>query len=170
MHTRHIVVERYDPQWKDDFKQIEKEIVAAVGGMIISVEHIGSTSVEGLSAKPIIDIDVVIKDGAVLRQVISALSSIGYIHEGDLGIVGREAFKYSDKPHLKTHHLYVCVQDCEELHRHITFRNYLRTHPDAVAEYSRVKEEAASLFPYSIERYMRHKASCIEDIYKMCGL
>lgn len=64
-------------------------------------KHVGSTSVEGLSAKPIIDIDVVIKDYTVLEQVVSALGAIGYQHEGDLGIAGREAFTYDDKEHLR---------------------------------------------------------------------
>jgi GrpB-like predicted nucleotidyltransferase (UPF0157 family) len=126
--------------------------------------------VEGLSAKPVIDIDVVISDRSILPEVISALESIGYSHEGDLGIPGREAFKYEGKDHLKKHHLYVCAQDAEELKRHIAFRDYLRSDPDAVAEYSRIKEEGARLYPDDIDKYIEHKSPFIESVYKQIGL
>ena len=77
---------------------------------------------------------------------------------------------YADKPHLMNHHLYVCPQDSAELHRHITFRNYLRHHPEAVREYSSIKEQAAEMYPYDIDRYMEYKAPCIAELYKRCGL
>ena len=123
-----------------------------------------------MSAKPCIDIDVIIKDYTVFDAVVSKLASIGYIHEGDLGIKDREAFKYTDKPHLMTHHLYVCPQNSEELHRHIIFRDFLRSNADAVNKYSSVKETAAELFPNDIDKYIEYKSSCIEELYKQCGL
>lgn len=167
---KHVVVEPYDEAWKDDFAAIRDELEAVLNGLVLRIEHVGSTSVEGLSAKPVIDIDVVISDRSVLPEVISALESIGYSHEGDLGIPGREAFKYKGKDHLKKHHLYVCTQDAEELKRHITFRDYLRSDPDAVAEYSRIKEEGARLYPDDIDKYIEHKSPFIESVYKQIGL
>lgn len=167
---KHVVVEPYDEAWKDDFAAIRDELEAVLNGLVLRIEHVGSTSVEGLSAKPVIDIDVVISDRSVLPEVISALESIGYSHEGDLGIPGREAFKYEGKDHLKKHHLYVCAQDAEELKRHITFRDYLRSDPDAVAEYSRIKEEGARLYPDDIDKYIEHKSPFIESVYKQIGL
>ena len=100
MKTKHVVVLPYDAKWKSDFENIRQEIEKAIGDLIVGVEHVGSTSVDGLSAKPCIDIDVVIKDYSVLDDVIDKLESIGYIHEGNLGIEDREAFKYLDKPHF----------------------------------------------------------------------
>lgn len=167
---KHVVVEPYDEAWKDDFAAIRDELEAVLNGLVLRIEHVGSTSVEGLSAKPVIDIDVVISDRIILPEVISALESIGYSHEGDLGIPGREAFKYEGKDHLKKHHLYVCTQDAEELKRHITFRDYLRSDPDAVAEYSRIKEEGARLYPDDIDKYIEHKSPFIESVYKQIGL
>mgnify|MGYP003303541495 CR=1 FL=1 len=149
---------------------IKQEIENAIGDLIVCVEHVGSTSVDGLSAKPCIDIDVVIKDYSVFDDVIDKLGAIGYIHEGNLGIEDREAFKYLDKPHLQTHHLYVCPQQSKELHRHITFRNFLRKNPEAVKRYGAVKEKAAQLFPNNIEKYIAYKSACIEELYKICGL
>ena len=151
-----VVVLPYNVQWKDDFEKIKSEIINAIGDLIIGVEHVGSTSVEGMSAKPCIDIDVIIKDCSAFDIIVSRLEMIGYIYEGNLGIEDREAFKYFNKPHLRTHHLYVCPQKSEELYRHITFRDFLRSNVDAVKKYSYVKETAARLFPHDIEKYMEY--------------
>lgn len=170
MRTKRVVVVPYDKAWKNAFEEIKTEIEAEIGALIIGIEHVGSTSVEGMSAKPCIDIDVIIKDYSAFGEIVRKLGVIGYIHEGDLGIKDREAFKYADKPHLMLHHLYVCPQDSEELRRHITFRDFLRCTPEAVRKYSLVKEKAAELFPDEIEQYIAFKASCIEELYKECGL
>ena len=170
MKTAKVIVLPYDTAWKTAFEEIKKELEEAIGDLIIGIEHVGSTAVEGLSAKPCIDIDVIIRDYSIFDAVVCKLKTIGYIHEGDLGIKDREAFKYSDKPHLLNHHLYVCPQDSEELHRHITFRDFLRSNPEAVKKYSLSKETAALLFPDSIDQYIEYKSPCIEELYKMCGL
>jgi GrpB-like predicted nucleotidyltransferase (UPF0157 family) len=170
MAAKHVVVLPYDDQWKQDFLKIKTELADALGQLATGIEHVGSTSVEGLSAKPVIDIDVVIKDYSVFDNVVIALEKIGYRHEGNLGIPEREAFKYDGKEHLKKHHLYVCPEDSEELKRHIAFRDYLRSHPDAVKEYSRIKEDGARMYPYDIDRYIEYKSPLIDKIYKEIGI
>ena len=170
MRTARVIILPYDTAWKTAFEAIKGQLERAVGDLVISIEHVGSTSVEGLSAKPCIDIDVVIEDYGVFGEVVRRLADIGYIHEGDLGIPDREAFCYSDKPHLMTHHLYVCPRYSRELHRHITFRDFLRSYPEAVKQYGAVKEEGARLFPNDIEGYIAHKTPCIEALYRQCGL
>ena len=170
MQTAKVIVTPYNKAWKADFEAIRAELAAALGGFAVAIEHVGSTSVEGLSAKPCIDIDVVIKDYSVFDEVVGKLAAIGYIHEGDLGIKDREAFKYSDKPHLQKHHLYVCPQDSEELRRHTTFRDFLRSNPEAAGAYGAVKETAARLFPNDIDRYIQYKTPCIEELYRQSGL
>ena len=170
MRTPRVIVVPYDKTWESAFAAIQKEIEDAAGDLIVGIEHVGSTSVTGLSAKPCIDIDVVIKDYSVFERLVCRLQTIGYIHEGNLGIPDREAFRYADKPHLMAHHLYVCPQDSRELHRHITFRNYLRSHPKDAERYGKVKETAAKLFPNDIEQYILYKSFCIEEIYQLCGL
>ena len=170
MRTEKVTVLPYDKAWKSAFEAIKHELECVIGDLILGIEHVGSTSVEGMSAKPCIDIDVVIRDYSVFDAVVSQLESIGYIHEGDLGIKDREAFRYSDKPHLQTHHLYVCPQDSGELRRHMIFRDYLRSNPEAVRQYSLVKETAAKLFPDDIDQYMEYKSPCIEELYVLCGL
>ena len=170
MKTKKVTLLPYDVAWAYDFEKIKNEIEDALGDLIIRTEHVGSTSVVGMWAKPCIDIDVVIKDYSVFDDVVLRLEKIGYIHEGNLGIKDREAFKYSDKPHLKTHHLYVCPENSKELHRHITFRDYLRNNPDAAKKYSEIKQAAAKLYPDDIDKYIQYKSPCIEEIYAQCGL
>ena len=109
MRTKKVVVLPYDRTWQSDFEEIKREIEGAIGDLMIGIEHVGSTSVEGMSAKPIIDIDIIIQDYAVFDAVVRRLEAIGYVHEGNLGIKDREAFKYSNKPHLQQHHL-VCME------------------------------------------------------------
>lgn len=170
MITKHVVVLPYDKQWKQEFLNIKTELINALGQLAVGIEHVGSTSVQGLSAKPIIDIDVVIEDYSVLDAVTGVLEKIGYHHEGNLGIAGREVFKYNGKEHLQKHHLYVCPRDSAELYRHIAFRNYMRSHLEAVREYSRIKEEGAKLYPFDIDRYIEYKSPYIEKIYEEIGI
>lgn len=165
MIKKRVIVMPYNEEWKKAFSDIKKELDDALGDLALSIEHVGSTSVEGLSAKPIIDIDVVIEDISKLESVIAALEKIGYRYEGDLGVPGREAFKYDGKEHLMKHHLYVCAKEAKELKRHLAFRDYLRTHADAVEAYSKVKEEGARLYPEDIDKYIEYKSPVIEDIY-----
>ena len=166
MRTKHVVVLPYHEKWKQDFIDIKTELSQTLGELAISIEHVGSTSVKGLAAKPIIDIDAVVTKERI-NDAILALKSIGYIHEGNLGIHGREAFAYDGKEHLQKHHLYVCPEESLELKRHLAFRDYLRVHPEAVNEYSKIKMEAASLYSEDIDKYMEHKASVIEKIYSV---
>ena len=169
MRTKRVVVEKWNPQWKYEYEKI----VASLGKDIIynsiKIEHVGSTSVEGLSSKPVIDLDIVIEKDK-FEIIKKLLNKKGYEHEGDLGIEGREAFSYSGKEELMTHHLYVCPKDSKELFKHITFRDFLKNNPTLASEYSKVKEQAAVLYPDDIDKYMEFKSEIIEKIYKKCGL
>ena len=172
MRTKHVRVFPYDPEWKEEFHKIRRDLEAhllACRGWVLAIEHVGSTAVEGLAAKPIIDVDVVIRKG-IFPVVRECLEQAGYMHEGNLGIVGREAFRYSGKEHLMAHHLYVCEEGSRELSRHLAFRDWLRTHPDDRDAYSACKLEAARRHPEDIDGYIKEKAPIIEKIYKRCGL
>lgn len=168
---RTIEVIPYDENWVNEFEKIRDELLPAIDGLYITIEHVGSTSVKGLCAKPIIDMSIIIAKGT-LNQIIPALSTLGYRHEGDLGVKGREAFKYDSesKAHLMKHHLYVCEEDSEELKRHITFRDYLRLHDDERDRYGAIKIEMAKKFPHDIDSYIDGKGIVVLDIYRKCGL
>ncbi|MFH0993523.1 MAG: GrpB family protein [bacterium] len=166
MPTKQVFIVPYDPNWIAQFQKIRTEVAAALGPLALAIEHVGSTSVPGLVAKPVIDIDVVIERPDVFDVVKNRLETIGYFDRGDLGIPGREAFGYLDKPHLMKHHLYVCSRDSDELQRHVAFRDFLRSHPEDAAEYARIKAAGAKLYPEDIEGYILHKTPFIQNILK----
>lgn len=172
MRTKTVTVVPYNSKWKDEFKKIKLYLEKTLEKSIIRIEHVGSTSIEGLAAKPIIDIDIVIKNYDNFEEVKSGLESLGYYYEGDLGIKDREAFGYDEKQKIEfmTHHLYVCPQNSKELKRHIAFRDHLRTHEDDVKKYSQVKLQAAKMYPTDIDSYIEAKSPCINEIYKKIGL
>lgn len=170
MRTKRVIVVPYDYKWNDEFQKIRLYLEKTLKNNIIAIEHVGSTSVEGLSAKPIIDIDVVIKNYDYFEDVKSRLESLGYHHEGDLGIKNREAFKYTEKKEFMTHHLYVCTQNSGELKRHIAFRDYLRKHKGDRDKYSEIKLLASKKYPSDIDSYIEFKSPIITEIYKKCGL
>lgn len=134
-----------------EFHKLRDVFETEIGQWILSIEHVGSTSVKGLGAKPILDIDVVIENYSVLPPVIQGLEKMGYFHQQNWSFKGREAFGRKDTSVPRNdkytiwieHHLYVCNRDSEELARHLAFRNYLREHPEAVKEYDQLKKVLA---------------------------
>jgi len=168
--TKHVVVVPYDDRWPRAFLEIRAELAIALGSAVLAIEHVGSTAVPGLSAKPVIDIDIVIASLADFPEVRTRLEGIGYRHEGNLGIAGREAFKYEEKRHLMKHHLYVCTADAAELKRHLAFRDHLRTHPEDRDAYGDVKRIAALHHPDDIDGYMAEKADIIAAILRRIKL
>ena len=146
MKTEHIEVVDYDSKWVNDFNQIKGEIEEALKDLVLVVEHVGSTSVPLLAAKPIIDLDVVI-DQNDLKEVIYLLEKHGYIYEGDLGLKDREAFRYEGKEHLRIHHLYVCPQDSKELKR----------------RYKKREKEISSLIPHGLCASIYTQLSDVEN-------
>jgi GrpB-like predicted nucleotidyltransferase (UPF0157 family) len=131
--TAPIIIRDYDPLWPQQFETFRSRIAAALPRLATAIEHVGSTAVPGLAAKPVIDIDVLVRSATDLPLVIKRLASVGYEHHGDLGVTGREAFRAPAD--YCPHHLYVCPPDNEEYRRHITFRDHLRAHPEDANAY-----------------------------------
>jgi GrpB-like predicted nucleotidyltransferase (UPF0157 family) len=157
-----VIIVDYDPDWVTVFSQLSGMLTKALGSLPISIEHVGSTSVPGAAAKPIIDIDVVIGSGDDLPAAISLLARLGYRHIGDLGIAGREAF--DNPPGLPAHHLYVVVAGNPEHMRHLGFRDYLRSHPEVRDQYSALKKSLGTRFRDDREAYTEAKTAFIEDV------
>ncbi|MBU5439201.1 GrpB family protein [Tissierella sp. MSJ-40] len=162
--TKVVEVLPYDDNWKQEFEKIRDMLKSYIGDLIVRIEHVGSTSVEGLSAKPIIDVDVVIESYDVLPQIIEKLELEGYIYEGNLGIEGREAFRRKYDDGMMKYHLYVCPKDGKGYLEHIAFRDYLRNNEDARKEYSRLKKQLAIEYRYDIDNYCDKKTDFIRNI------
>jgi GrpB-like predicted nucleotidyltransferase (UPF0157 family) len=163
-----VVVVDYDPDWAKAFTQIRDFIAPVVAGCIISIEHVGSTSVRGLAAKPIIDVDIVVASTAAAKATIERLATIGFEHRGDLGVPGREAF--TKHPELPPANVYVVLRHCTAYRNHIALRNYLRAHPNAATEYGALKKELAQQFPNDIDAYIDGKTDFIVGILELSGL
>jgi GrpB-like predicted nucleotidyltransferase (UPF0157 family) len=156
---RRIEVVDYDARWPETFECLRSRIWTALKDVALSVEHVGSTSVPGLPAKPIVDISIVVPDRSDVQTSISRLASLRYVHRGDLGIDGREAFANPDG--LPAHNLYLCPRDSVALANHLAIRNYLRSHPEAAREYGELKRRLAERFPQDIDGYIDGKTTML---------
>lgn len=162
---RKIEVVPYDATWPSLFEALRERIAGALGTLCIGIEHVGSTSVPGLAAKPIIDIDVVISSRLQFPAVRDALHEVGYAHRGNLEIPGRESFLAP--PNLHPHHLYVCSVDAPGLHDHLVLRDMLRLRPDLRDRYAATKREMARLHPHDIDAYLDGKTAIIEEVMRL---
>jgi len=160
--TGPIVIVDYDPRWAAIFVQLRARLAATLGPLAIRIEHVGSTAVPGLAAKPIIDLDVVIASRDPLPAVIRRLQPLGYHHEGDLGVPGREAF--TTPPDTYPHHLYVCAADSAALARHLAFRELLRAHPETARAYGELKRSLAVRFGSDRTAYTDAKTAFTEAV------
>jgi GrpB-like predicted nucleotidyltransferase (UPF0157 family) len=124
-------------------------------------------AVPGLAAKPIIDMFVIVETDADVLKTVAALATIGYVHEGNLGIVGREAFKHPSQ--MPRHHLYLVVHGNEPHRSDIAFRDYLRAHRDARETYEVIKRGAAERFPNDINGYIALKGPFVRGILKLAS-
>jgi GrpB-like predicted nucleotidyltransferase (UPF0157 family) len=157
----------YDPSWPATFAAIRDRVGATLGPVAVAIEHVGSTSVPGLPAKPVIDIDVVVADRADIPVAIAALASIGYVHLGTLGVPDREAFRRP--PDSARHNLYVCPADGEGLRNHLALRRHLRTHPAAVVAYGALKRRLAAETD-DIDVYVAGKTDLIVSLLRAEGI
>lgn len=162
MSEQHIVLREYDPAWPGLFESLRGRLLDVLGGLTIAVEHVGSTSVPGLAAKPVLDIDAVVPSAGDVPLAIERLERAGYRHEGDLGIPGREAF--CPPKDGAWHHLYVLPAGARELRRHLAFRDYLRANPEEAGAYAALKRDAARRFGGDRRAYTDAKEEFVEGI------
>jgi GrpB-like predicted nucleotidyltransferase (UPF0157 family) len=139
----------YDSEWPAEFAALRRTYIESPGKLVLRVEHVGSTAVPNLRAKPILDIDIVMPSYDVFPDIVTRLQRLGYTHNGDQGIREREAFNPLDNlapyafPPRKwmSHHLYVCPANSFELRRHLVFRDALRAQDKLRQEYEQRKLE-----------------------------
>ena len=148
----------YDPLWARDYAAEADRIAHACRDLPLEVEHIGSTAIPGLSAKPIIDILIGVPPRASREPYIAAIRGLGYDHRGASGIPGRNYFRRGS-PH--THHIHLVSWSSDVWHEHLLFRDWLLSNPSAVAEYAVLKRELHAMFPDNREKYTEAKGPFI---------
>lgn len=160
-----IKVVDYDENWKKDYKKEEHDIKAILQDELINSFHIGSTSVPGLKAKPIIDIMLVVRDIHTLDLFSKQFEQLGYEVMGEFGIVGRRYFRKGGDN--RTHQIHAFQFDnITEIERHLVFRDYLREHPEICKQYGDLKSELAEQYPNDIEGYGDGKDSFVKEVEK----
>ncbi|MDA7027055.1 GrpB family protein [Bacillus sp. CLL-7-23] len=158
-----VVVTVYDEKWPSMFEEEARALKAVFADECIDIHHIGSTSVPGLLAKPIIDIMPVVKNIEKAESFREEMIQLGYEPLGEAGISGRRYYRKGGKH--RTHHVHMFQFDHdEEIERHIAFRDYLRAHREQAEKYGCLKARLAKQFPYDIEAYMDGKDKFVKQL------
>jgi GrpB-like predicted nucleotidyltransferase (UPF0157 family) len=156
-----VTVVEYDPAWPAAFQALARRAADAIGERVMAVEHVGSTSVPGLAAKPVVDLAVVVREEDVPHAV-ERLATLGYAYQGERGVPGRHAFRAP--PGEARHHLYVCVPGSPGFRDHVLFRDHLRAHPDTARDYADLKRRLAIEHRDDRDAYQQAKSAFIDAV------
>jgi GrpB-like predicted nucleotidyltransferase (UPF0157 family) len=159
-----IVVVAYDPTWPASFERVAAFVWPAVADVALRIEHVGSTSVPGLAAKPIIDLDIVVAEEGDVVAITASLATLGYRWEGDLGVVGRQAYRAPQFAGLPEHHLYSVIEGGRPYADHWLLRDLLRDDPAACERYAGLKRRNAARAGTDRERYVALKAPLVAEL------
>lgn len=158
-----IEIQPWNSQWANNFLALKSRLDAVLGSLPVTIEHVGSTSVEGLSAKPIIDIDILVSDLNTLQEVIAKLAAAGFVHRGKLGISGREAF-YVPEGFGPKAHIYAGLSNIVAFRNHLVIRDALRSSAELRNAYGKIKSDIAAAVGEDIAEYTRKKSNFLGNI------
>ena len=163
-----VLVEPYNPDWSKWFEEIRAPIWEKISEYAVDMVHVGSTSVPGMSAKPVIDIDIVLDDWAIFPKIVKQLAIFGYRPIGDLGIKEREAFKL-DADSKYSHNLYVCHKDSVAYRNHVLLKKHLSENQTDFIRYKELKLGLAGSSE-NVDEYCRAKTDLILEILAKEGV
>lgn len=152
---------QYSPEWKTLYEKEERLLKDLIGKCIIDIQHIGSTSIPNMIAKPIIDIGIAIADFEEGKRCIEPIESLGYEYKGENGIPKRHYFVKGDPT---THHLHIVEIDSAEWKKNITFRDALRKNENLAKEYAELKLSLAEKFKYDRVAYTDGKTDFVNYV------
>ena len=163
--NRPIIVVDYDPQWPILFEKEKEAIVTALRDRFLMVEHMGSTAVPGLAAKPIIDIAIGVQSLADAPALIPCIEELGYFYEPAMEeLIPERRFFWKGTPTVHTYHIHLAEPDDPAVLKPLQFRDYLRKHPNAVEEYGILKKELAKRCVQDLDAYVAGKTMFVENI------
>ena len=160
---RRVFVVPYDPQWPAAFALSSSDVVAALGDNLLAIHHIGSTSIPGMHAKPVIDMLAIVSDLATLDRDAAQMQSLGFEPMGEFGIPGRRYFRRDNPAGDRAHQVHAFQHGSPQIERHLAFRDFLRAHPTPAHEYAELKQRLATAHPHDIEAYMAGKDAFIKE-------
>ncbi|MDN3018303.1 GrpB family protein [Paenibacillus sp. BSR1-1] len=156
-----VRLSEFNESWAIMFQKETQFLKTIFEDEIIGFEHFGSTSVHGLKAKPVIDMMCIVKDIVKVDSYNHKMSELGYDVAGEWGIPGRRLFRKGGDN--RTHHIHFYQFDNPQIERHLIFRDYLRTHPEEAARYSRFKEDLAERYENTSD-YSPAKKSFVKEL------
>lgn len=160
IEQRDVELVPHNPEWSRLFDIESKRMLEGLTFPIVGIYHIGSTSVPGIKAKPILDFVIEVENLADVVQAKAEFEALGYRSKGEFGISGRQFFT-RDTNGERSHHLHVFETGHPDIVRHTVFRDYLRANPSAAREYERLKERLAKRFPKQSGDYTAAKSDFI---------
>lgn len=161
-----VEVVEHSPRWAEDFEEVAAVLREALTDVRSAVvEHVGSTSVPGLAAKPILDVDVVV-DATDVDAAVAALVSVGHVHRGDLGVPDREAFHAPGPPRRN---VYVCTAGTAGVRNHLAVRDVLRSRADLREAYAAAKLALAADPGMDIDTYIAGKSAVLQQVLEASG-
>ncbi len=154
----------YTAEWRRLFEEENARLRAAVGSYVLDIQHVGSTAIPGMTAKPIIDIGIAVMDFEEAQVCISPIEQLGYEYRGEQGVPRRHYFVKGDP---RTHHIHMNEIGSRDWKDQLFFRDYLIQHPDLAREYAELKNELARRFPTDREAYLEGKAPFVDRVLRM---
>ncbi|NIN69715.1 MAG: GrpB family protein [Anaerolineae bacterium] len=160
-----VVIVEYNPRWPAMYEEERQSILTATGDLIVAIEHIGSTAVPGLGAKPIIDIMAAVRELVDAERCVEPLKTIGYEYVPEYNdIIPERRYFRKGRPEGRTHHLHMVEWTSDFWRTHLLFRDHLRAHPEEAEEYYRLKRELSTKYGADREGYAETKTSFIESV------
>jgi len=154
----------YTVEWKRLFEEEKALLKSAIGQYVLDIQHVGSTSIPGMIAKPILDIGIAVRNFEEASVCIPPIEQLGYEYKGEFGIPRRHYFV---KGNPRTHHIHMNEIDSRDWENQVLFRDYLVQWPNLAEDYITLKARLAQQFPTDREAYLDGKASFIEMILEM---
>ena len=163
--NRTIVVVEYDPRWPGLFETERERLVSLLGDRLVDIQHIGSTAIPGLAAKPVIDIAVGLQELPTAENCLPILENAGYAYEPELEVaLPDRRFLWRVDPTGQRYHLHLAGIHSRLRSAPIVFRDYVRWHPEAASEYGQLKERLASECGSDVGAYIDGKAGFVDKI------
>lgn len=153
----------YQPEWKRRYEAEVERLQSVAGDRLHDFEHVGSTAVEGLAAKPIIDMLAVVEDAADAAALVPVLEERGYEHRPNDGVPDREFLAKGPRAN-RTHYLSLVERDGDRYREQVAFRDYLRSHSGVAAEYAELKRTLAEEYPDDRSAYTQRKGAFVERV------
>lgn len=162
-----IVLALHEPRWLALAAEEGQRITAACAPHVVRVEHIGSTSVPGLIAKPVLDMMPLLRNFEDGFACVAPMRALGYWYAGDFGIAGRHLFV---KGSPRTHHAHMLLENSSEARRHLAVRDVLRTNPAMLSRYAALKQALAAQFIDDRESYAQAKSAFMREVFDLAGV